>query len=145
MVVTWVLVADSSRARIFSKNGREPFREEAGFIHPESRLHEQELTSDLPGSDGGGNSSGQRHGKGSRVSPKRHEAITFSKQVADHLEAARADGRFGRLLIVAPPAFLGLLREHFTPALGTLVTQEINKNLVQLKADQLRAQLPVRL
>lgn len=144
MAVTWVLVADSSRARIFAKNGREAFREEAGFIHPESRLHEQELTSDLPGSDGG-NGSGQRHGKAARVSPKRHEAITFSKQVADHLESARSDGRFHRLLIVAPPAFLGLLREQFSPALGTLVTQEINKNLVQLKPEELRAQLPVML
>jgi protein required for attachment to host cells len=143
-VVTWVLVADSSRARIFAKNGRQPFREEAGFIHPESRLHEQELTSDLPGSDGG-NGAGQRHGKAQRVSPKRHEAITFSKQVADHLEAARSDGRFQKLLIVAPPAFLGLLREHLSPGLGALVTQEINKNWVQLPTDQLRAQLPVRL
>ena len=48
MPVTWIVVADSSRARIFSKNGRTPLREEAGFIHPESRLHEQDLTSDAP-------------------------------------------------------------------------------------------------
>lgn len=145
MPVTWVLVADKSRARIFSKNGRSPFREEETFIHPESRLHEQDLTSDLPGSDGGGNSSGQRHGKGPRVSPKRHEAQVFCKQVADHLESARAEQRFQRLLVVAPPAFLGLLREQFSPPLGALVTREVNKNLVHLKADELRAQLPVLL
>jgi protein required for attachment to host cells len=146
MPVTWVLVADKSRARIFSKNGRSPFREEEGFIHPESRMHEQQLTSDLPGSDGGGsNGGGQRHGKGPRVSPKRHEAQVFCKQVADHLEAARAEQRFQRLLVVAPPAFLGLLREQFSPPLGALVTREVNKNLVHLKADELREQLPVLL
>jgi len=145
MPVTWVLVADKSRARIFSKNGRSPFREETSLIHPESRLHEQDLTSDLPGSDGGGNGGGQRHGKGPRVSPKRHEAQVFCKQVADHLEAARADRRFQRLLVVAPPAFLGLLREQFSQPLGALVTREVNKNLVHLKADELREQLPVLL
>jgi protein required for attachment to host cells len=144
MTVTWVVVADSSRARIFAKNGRDPLTEEAGFIHPESRLHEQELTSDLPGSDGA-TRGGQRHGKGPRVSPKRHEAITFSKQVADHLESARTDGRFQRLWVVAPPAFLGLLRDHFSAALGGLIRGELNKNLVQLPPDRLRHQLPVRL
>jgi protein required for attachment to host cells len=146
MAVTWIVVADSSRARFFSKNGRSPFTEVAGLIHPESRLHEQELTSDLPGSDGGGAGAGaQRHGRASKVSPKRHEAITFSKQVADHLESARSEGRFQRLFVVAPPAFLGLLRDHFSSALGTLVTGEVNKNLVLLKPDQIREQLPLML
>jgi protein required for attachment to host cells len=144
MPVTWVVVADSSRARIFSKNGRTPLREEAGFIHPESRLHVQELTSDLPGSDGA-TRGGQRHGKAQRTSPKRHEVETFSKQVAEHLEAARSEGRFQRLWVVAPPAFLGLLRDQFSAALGTLVNGEVNKNLVQLGPDELRDQLPVRL
>ena len=65
--------------------------------------------------------------------------------MADHLESARTEGRFQRLFVVAPPAFLGLLRDHFSHALGTLVTGEVNKNLVQLAPDELRHQLPVRL
>jgi len=144
MPVTWIVVADSSRARIFSKNGRTPLTEEAGFIHPESRLHEHDLTSDVPGSDGSSRGA-QRHGKAQRTPAKRHEAETFSKRVADHLESARTEGRFQRLFVVAPPAFLGLLRDHFSHALGTLVTGEVNKNLVQLAPDELRHQLPVRL
>ncbi|MBI5136251.1 MAG: host attachment protein [Nitrospirae bacterium] len=144
MGVTWVLVADSSRARIFSKNGRGPLKEEAGFIHPEGRLHEQELTSDLPGS-ASGHIGGERHGVGQRVPPKRHEAITFSKQVTNHLETARAQGQFHKLMVVAPPAFLGMLREQFSHALAHLVSQEINKNLVQLDADILMQHLPARI
>lgn len=144
MGVTWVLVADSSRARIFSKEGRGPLREEAGFIHPEARLHDQELTSDLPGSASSG-IGGERHGVGERVPPKRHEAITFSKQVAGHLEAARNQGRFHKLLVVAPPAFLGMLREQFSQALSVLVSKEINKNLVLLGPDSLMEHLPARI
>jgi len=147
MPVTWVLVADKSRARIFSKNGRSPFREEESFIHPESRMHEQDLTTDLPGREGGraNSTSSQRHTVQRRFSPKQHEAVVFCKQVADHLESARAEQRFQRLLVVAPPAFLGMLRDQFSPSLGALVTGEVNKNLVHLKADELREQLPVLL
>lgn len=144
MAVTWVLVADSSRARIFSKNGRDPLMEVSGFIHPESRLHEQALTSDLPGSASSrvGN---ERHGVGSaKVRPKRHEAITFSKQVTDHLESARTDGKFHRLLVIAPPAFLGMLRDQFGPALAGLVADEVNKNLVSARVEEIRDQLNVR-
>ena len=143
MGVTWVLVADSSRARIFSKTGTEPLTEEQGFIHPEARYHEQNLTSDLPGRGAG--VGGERHGVASKTPPKRHEAVTFSKQVADHLEAARTQGRFSKLLVVAPPAFLGMLREQFSSALSTLVSQEINKNLVLLRADHLAEHLPARI
>lgn len=144
MAVAWVLVADSSRARIFSKNGREAYVEESGFIHPESRLHEQQLTSDLPGS-ASSHVGGERHGVNAKVPPKQHEAMVFSRQVADHLETARTQGRFNKLAIVAPPAFLGLLREQFSSALSGVVTSEINKNLVQLKPHDLMPHLPARL
>ena len=143
MAVTWVLVADSSRARIFSKNGREAYVEEAGFIHPESRLHEQQLTSDLPGRDSS-RIGRERHSVNSKVPPKRNEAITFSRQVTEHLESARTKGLFSKLAIVAPPAFLGMLREQFSSTLSALVSQEINKNLVQLQPRDLLPLLPAR-
>ena len=47
---TWVLVADSCRARIFSadkSNG--PISEIETLAHPEARLHERDITSDVPG------------------------------------------------------------------------------------------------
>ena len=145
MAVTWVLVADSSRARIFSKNGREALCEETGFIHPESRLHAQNLTSDLPGS-ASGHIGGERHGVSpAATSQKQNEFKVFSKQVVDHLESARADGRFHRLLVVAPPAFLGLLRDQFSRSLSGLVSHEINKNLVQLSPGDLLTHLPARI
>ncbi|MFQ5508175.1 MAG: host attachment protein [Leptospirillia bacterium] len=144
MAVTWILVADSSRARIFAKNGRAELTEEAGLIHPESRLHEQELTSDLPGRGSSG-MGGERHGVASQVLPKRHEAITFSKQVTHTLEAARTEGRFSRLMVVAPPAFLGMLRDAFSHPLSAMVSHEVNKNLVQMRPRELREHLPARI
>jgi len=46
----WFIVANSTRARVIAITGRQGQPTEiAAWVHPESRLHEQELTSDLPG------------------------------------------------------------------------------------------------
>ncbi|MDH4230082.1 MAG: host attachment protein [Nitrospirota bacterium] len=144
MAVTWVLVADSSRARIFSKKNGEPYAEVEGMIHPESRMHEQQLTSDLPGSDSGGGGA-ERHAYAQRTPPKRHEAMVFSKQVVERLEAARSERCFRDLMVVAPPSFLGMLRDEFSGGLSSMVKREINKNLVQMKTQDLLEHLPRRI
>ena len=138
----WVVVAESASATIYSANKpASSLRKLQSLSHPESRMHEQELTSDLPGRtfDSHGNN---RHAMGSPVEPKKEEAIRFAKEVIDTLETARSKQRFGKLYMVAPPEFLGLLRAHLSAPLASLVTQEINKNLTALKPAELRKQLP---
>ena len=50
MKPTWILVADSSRARIFSAETPSSALIEINTLaHPQGRLHEQNLSSDLPG------------------------------------------------------------------------------------------------
>lgn len=145
MARTWVLAANSSHAQVFSaEKTTGPLDEVAEFDHPEARVHEQELTSDLPGRafDSGGEG---RHAMGQPVEPKRQEAINFAIKLTDFLEAARIEGKFQKLYIIAAPAFLGLLRERFSSALTAMVAQEINKNLVNLRAREIRGYLPERL
>ncbi len=94
MTKTWVLVADNSRARIFlaeTRNG--PLLEIEALAHPESRLHAQELTSDLPGRafDSGGQG---RHAMELEVEPKQHEVHAFAKQISDRLRPS---------LLTSPP------------------------------------------
>lgn len=144
MAVTWVLVADSSRARIFSKNGKGGYREVAGFIHPGSRMHDQQLTSDVSGSAHAGVGA-ERHGVGEKIPPKKHEAVTFSKQVAGHLEQGRTSHAFDKLAVIAPPSFMGMLREQYSQPLAGMVKQEVRKNLVQLAPHDLLPHLPARL
>ncbi len=61
MKLTWLVVADNSRARIFSVDSRMgPIQEIESIEHAEARLHEQNMTSDLPGrSNGKGGAGGQ--------------------------------------------------------------------------------------
>lgn len=145
MANIWVVVAESSRAKIFTMNtpdGALNFKE--SLEHPEARQHEQRLVSDLPGRTF--DSAGQgRHAKEEEVPPKKEEAIRFAKQITDYVEAARTRNEIERLVLVAPPQFLGLLRDYLSAQSTKLVSQEIQKDLVKHDTMDIRRHLPERL
>ncbi|MBI2993424.1 MAG: host attachment protein [Gammaproteobacteria bacterium] len=131
MELTWVVVAESSRARIFVFEGlQSPLREVEDLVNPEARAHERDLKSDRQGRTI--DSTGQRrHAKQPEVSPKEQRVIEFAKSVAERVERARAQGMFKRLILVAAPGFLGLLRGSLGDATRQCITREIHKNLVR--------------
>ena len=141
MSFTWVIVADKSRARIFETErlGAE-LHERETLAHPASRLHEQELTSDLPGR--AFDSSGQgRHAMGNEVEPKEHEAEAFAKQIADLVDKARTENRIDQLVVIAAPTMLGLLRNTFSDEAKKLVDAELDKDLTQHSVADIQAHL----
>jgi len=140
----WVVVADKSKARIFTvADPRGALLDEGILVHPQARDREQELSSDRPGRSFGSKGQG-RHAMGSSVKPDQQETIRFSKQIADHVLAAHNEGRCDRLLLVAGASLLGLLREHLKTPSGLKIT-EIEKNLGQYDAREIRKHLPERL
>lgn len=139
---TWVVVAESSRARIFATAGpRAGLEEIQGFAQPEARLKERDLVSDSHGRsfDSGGTG---RHAMGREVDQKHHEAMVFSKSIAEHLRRARSDGSYDKLILIAPPAFLGLLRKSLHQCCTDRVVATVNKNLVQHDPADIRDHLP---
>ena len=140
----WVLVADKSKARIFTvEDPRGALLEETVLEHPEARDREQTLTSDRPGRSFDSKGQG-RHAMGSPVEPDRQETIRFARQVADHIGHAHNAGQCDRLLLVAGPPLLGMLRENLGTISG-LKLSEIEKNLGQYDAAEIRKHLPERL
>jgi protein required for attachment to host cells len=140
----WVVVADRSKARIFTvAEPRGPLLEVGELEHPQGREHDRALNSDKPGRafDSKGHA---RHSLGTSVEPGKQEAIRFARQVADHVQAAHSDGRCNRLLLVAGPSQLGLLRENLKSLSGMDIS-EIEKNLGQYDAVEIRKHLPARL
>lgn len=136
----WVIVADSARARIFSAETRTaPLIEIKSLEHPEGRMHAIDLTSDLPGKDS------DRTGLGRHAinysDPKQTEAVNFARKIAEILEAARVSKKFRQLVIIAPPSFLGILRDLIGTQLARLVTCELDKNLTQIEAAAIRETL----
>jgi protein required for attachment to host cells len=140
----WIVVADQGRARFFTTAGpRGPLMEVGALEHAEGREHPRDLTSDRPGRsfDSAGNG---RHAMSSPVDPKRQEAIRFAKRIAEYLYEAHNEGRCDELLLVAGPEFLGLLREQLGDAREFRI-RELEKNLGQYDAQEIRAHLPERL
>ena len=141
MKSTWILVADSTRTRIFTADTpSSPLEEIEDFSHTEGRLHDREMTSDLPGkikSVGGGG-----HAFEQPTDPKKHETDIFAHHVAQYLEEANNAGRFEQLLIIAAPAFLGFLRSNLSEQVKKRVCFELDKDITLLSATDIRQHLP---
>ena len=127
----WVVVAESSRAKIYGmRNLRTPLVELDDLVHPEGRLHARDLTSSRPGRAYDRVGQG-RHAMEVDVGPKDQEAINFAKRIAGQLESARTEGNFESLILVGSPAFLGLMRKHLSHPTMKQVIMEVDKNLVR--------------
>lgn len=141
MKSTWIIVADNTRARIFTADSpSSALNEIEDFTHTESRLHDKDMTTDLPGkiksADGGG------HAFEQPTDPKKHEADNFAHQVAQHLAAAHNANKFEQLLIIAEPSFLGLLRNRLAEHIKTHICFELDKNITHQSAENIRKHLP---
>ena len=142
MSSTWVVVAESSRARIFLTAGpRADLNEIEALAQPEARLKEHDLVSDSHGraSDSGGTG---RHAMSRQVDQKHQEAKEFAKYIADHLREERTRNTFEKLIFIAPPAFLGLLRKAIHPCCAPLVAATVNKNLEQHDLADIKGHMP---
>ena len=141
-VTTWFVTADGSRARVFeSIEPERRLREIENIDHPEGRAHNRDLKSDAQGryfSHGGGP---RAHSTTRQVTPVQHEAELFEKSLARHLDKALSDRRYDELYLVAPPAFLGLLRENLGKAARKATREEINKDLSRLAVGDLERRL----
>lgn len=145
MNTTWILVADSSRARIFTATSAiASLQELETLAHPEGRLHEQDITSDLPGRSFDSQGQG-RHAMGAKIEPKQQEQITFTRRICDRIEMARGQGEYDQLILVATPTLLGLLRKQLSTDTTKRITHELVKNITRLSAEQIRQHLPERL
>jgi protein required for attachment to host cells len=145
MHATWVVVADSSAARIFVASSPTGALDEVeSYANAEGRTHERELGTDNPGRafDSTGSA---RHAMEQKVSPRQHEVIAFAKLIGDRMHQARAKNQIGRLILVAPPEFLGHLRGALDVETRRVVEREFNLNVVRMRPEEIRAHLPEKL
>lgn len=141
----WVVVANRGVARLFQAS--QPtggLQEMDAFIHPEARLHDQDLVSDRPGR-GFERAGPGRHAEEPDSTVAEVETGNFALELARFLLKGRNEGRFDALMLVAAPAFLGSLRDHLDGQVRDRILLEVAKNLVHLDAAAVRAYLPDRL
>ena len=144
MDTVWIVVAGSSEARIYAvASPGQALQQVAHFEHADSRKHARDITSDLPGRTVG--SDGSHHAMEAETDIKQEQASEFSREIDNYLQAGLNAHRFGKLVIVAAPAFLGHLRAHLNNQVAKTVVYELSKNLVQCDAGEIRAHLPEHL
>lgn len=135
MAKAWILVAHEAGARLFESPG--PGKgitciEE--IEHPEGRARDRELVSDRPGRSFRKNSGDPRRASmGESGGPHEQAVADFGRALAQKLQQGRVENRFGRLVLVAPPKFLGTLRSSLDSATGQLVVGSLDKDLASAK------------
>ena len=145
MEPTWILVADSARARLFTvERPRGPLAEHADFVNPADRLRDQDLESDAPGR-GATRSGGAHYSMGGDTGSKDHYAERFAKELAAVLQRGRTGRQYARLYLMAAPNFLGALRGVMDSPTMACVVGSYAKDVVRERADGIRKHLPYRL
>jgi protein required for attachment to host cells len=123
---TWVLVAHRTGARLFEHKGRklELLRT---IENPAGRIEDHDLET-------GPQRTFDSHAQGRHAADRGgslHEraATTFAHELAKLLEAGRSGSGVQRIVLVAEPHFLGLLRAELGGETAALVTATVPKDL----------------
>jgi protein required for attachment to host cells len=139
---TWIVVADASRARIFSHHrdlrpslvdaldhdlvATRPTRREPGG---DRAVHTPAMVKPL------------RHAASLGLGAHRRRAeIDLARTVGSKLEHARALG-LERVVLVAPPRTLGDLRQACTDDVRALISEEIDRDLTRMSVHEIDAYL----
>lgn len=134
-LVTWILVADGSRAKVF-KHGTDDKVEllhETASPHPPSR----DIVADRPGRTFDSQGSG-RHAKEPPSDAHDIAETNFIRSVADQMETACGKKEFDSLVVIAPPRALGDWRAACSDQLKKAITQEIPKEATTLPTAKLQ-------
>lgn len=138
---SWLLIANSSSARLFKIQTKHELEEIRNFEHPESRLHNLDLVSDKPGRDF--ESVGRaRHAIEPVTMPKQVEFELFAKRLADYLQEAHHKKEFEDLYIAASPAFLGLLRQELSSTVTRSIKGTVDKDMTHIKSSEILSHIP---
>ena len=142
MRTRWVVVADSSRARIFELTGRDRgLRELDDLVNPAGRLDDRDIDADAKGRYFGKGEREQAHTAEPEVPPVQHKIELFSKQLGHYLDQACLEQRFDELHLIAPPKILGLIRQNIGDKVRQAIAEEIPKDLAWFQGPQIEEYL----
>lgn len=151
--VTWVVISDASRARIFQAADQgQDFRLVKELEHPESRAQARELVTDRPGrvqqsggpsghSISGNSSKGNRAGLEPPTDPKTVEHQVFARKIATELEHALNRNQYSYLILAAGPQFLGMLRDTVHEQVRKHITASVDKDYTHMDVRELQSRL----
>jgi protein required for attachment to host cells len=139
---TWILVADAARARLFlQQHGAASWRLVQTFAHARSAAKGRDIMADRPGRVQQSVNDGTRSAMTRRTDPKTVEATHFAGELSTALDSFLHDQAGARLVLVAPPRFLGLLRQVLREPVRSHVVSELARDLTRVAEHDLPEQV----
>ncbi|ATB35756.1 hypothetical protein CYFUS_001170 [Cystobacter fuscus] len=138
----WILVANASRARLFSTDERAEkwdLREE--FFHEESRQRSSELLEQPDNPNAGHLSKPQSENQPDARQQLEHQR--FARQLSERLERGINDRAFDRVVIAAPPEFLGMLRKAISPRVQQRLMLDMRADYTHVPVKDLPERIPL--
>ncbi|XXF78985.1 host attachment protein [Myxococcaceae bacterium GXIMD 01537] len=138
----WILVGNASRARLFSadaRGGHWTLLEE--FHHDDSRAKNHELLDQRENPN-----AGSLHGPPPENEPdgrRELEHERFARELSSQLDKGVDGHRFERLIIAAPPHFLGRLRKALSTRVRQRVMLDVDADYSSVPERDLPARVPV--
>ena len=118
MTKHWILVANGSLARLFSRTGvGDPLVPLETIDFPEGRFKDSEIGRDRQGHERSDNSSAAVHFE-PHTSTRKKRMLQFARELAARLEQGLADGLYDGLWLTASSPFLGELKAALSRAVS---------------------------
>jgi protein required for attachment to host cells len=137
---TWVLVCDGARASMLRNDGdTEKPRLTSVEVFSEPHAAARDLGSDRPGRVHA--STGQARSATEETDWHEQAEADFLKKIAAELNSGVQVHRIVRLVVVAPPRAMGILRELLSADVAKLVVAEVTKDLSKHAPDDIAAHL----
>lgn len=137
---TWVLVCDGARAQILRNDGDAARLD----LHPVSVFSEPHAPARDLGSDRPGRvvqSVGSARSATEETDWHEQAEVDFLKKIAHELDAAVVSHKVQKLVVVAPPRAMGLLRTIFTDGVKAVIKGEVTKDLSKLSPHEIAEHL----
>jgi protein required for attachment to host cells len=146
-----IVVADEREANFFDAvTPKAPLTARGSLINESGGKKDSELETDRPGRRYGGSNGvshagqaqGHHHGVNGERSTEQHDLTIFAKEVARRIDAGRARNEFDKLVLVAAPKMLGLLRQSLPTPTQSLLAGTISKDIVHQGPDAILRLIP---
>jgi protein required for attachment to host cells len=139
--ITWILIADGARARIFANLGPgKGISPVEGGVLKSDHAPSRDIASDRPGRTFE-SANVTRHAIDPAKDPHRELKRDFAARLSAFIEERLTEKAFDRLILVAPPVTLGDIRSALSKPVKERVAAELDNDLTNTPVDELPKRL----
>lgn len=141
---TWILVANSRRARCFERHTtNHALNELADFVYPQYKITSDHSGGDLTGDAGKGH--GRTGHAGTQFEPKTDarakDRLSFARNLVDYLNEGVAGQRCNGIVLIASSQMLGELKPLLSIAAGKALQTCITSDLTHYQGPELKQRI----